>query len=688
MFRLCLTFTLLLAPSAWAGKDFSSWRKYTEGRLISESASVAPGTTATVGLHVTLAEHWHTYWVNPGDSGAALSLVFKNSPGVKVKAVHMPVPERFLASTLISLAYSKEVVFPMEIEVSKDLAPGSAITIQADAEWLVCDEVCIPAIDTLRLDLPVTPIEEVRPSEHLGLMQKFLARIPVVAAQFPHFKSNGEEVSLTLEGWPAGREVVDFFTFRGSGVTNEKPVVEEGTGKLFLKFKKGNVTQADKDRVGVLISRDKTAGTVEAVQFGRPAWSFSEEGASRGGPSLWWMLLSAFIGGLILNLMPCVFPILSIKLLSILKISKQSAGRIRTQNLGYVSGVMLSFLAIALVLAGLRSAGHLVGWGFQLQSPMFLALLSWLFLLLTFNLAGWVDIDLLDAGAGGKLTRLGGFWGSFFTGVLAVVVASPCTAPFMGVAVGFGISQPTPVLMAVFLSLGFGLAFPYALMIVVPSALWFLPKPGPWMNTVKHIMAVPLALTIVWLLWVLYQVAGQTSLLLALVGGVLLAVFSLVSVPRGWSAYAEAINRFKKWPALFLLLTLASSINSAQESGGTMKLQGDWQPFSDRLIDDLKARGENVFIDMTADWCLTCKVNEKLIFSQPEVLAELKAHKVNLVVGDWTKRNEEITRFLTKYERVGVPFYLFFSARNPQGRVLPEVMTKSSFIEEIKKEFK
>jgi thiol:disulfide interchange protein DsbD len=335
---------------------------------------------------------------------------------------------------------------------------------------------------------------------------------------------------------------------------------------------------------------------------------------------------------------------------------------------------MISFLAIALLLAGLRSAGTLVGWGFQLQSPIFLALLTWLFLLLTFNLAGWVDIDILNAGAGGKLTRLRGFWGSFFTGVLAVVVASPCTAPFMGVAVGFGISQPTPVLMAVFLSLGFGLAFPYALMIVVPSALWFLPRPGPWMETLKKIMAIPLALTIVWLLWVLHQVSGNGGLILTLVGLVLVAALTLIKLPRRW-AFAVA---------LVLFGSLAFGIGKVQSTNEQRDL-GPWRPFSESLMSELK--GQNVFIDMTADWCLTCKVNERLVFSDPEVLKELQARGVVLVMGDWTRRNEEISRFLTRYDRVGVPFYLFFSARNPQGRVLPEVMTKSSFIEEIKNEF-
>ncbi len=670
---------LIFSLSAHAAdKDFSSWRKFTEGKFVSETMSVAPGSSASVGLYVTLADKWHTYWVNPGDSGAALRLDFKNSPGVKVKAVRMPVPERVLSGPLISFAYSHEVLFPIEIEIDKSVMPGSTIHIEADAEWLVCDEVCIPAIDTLVLDIPVTALEEVRPSPMFGTFQKFWARIPAVVPQFPKYFDAGDSVELTLEATAKGQKFVEFFPFRGSGVTNEKPTAEFEEGILVLRFKKANVARQGEDRVGVFLYSQEENGeaSMHAVQFGEPKWSFTEAGAASdaSGPELWWMLFSAFLGGLILNLMPCVFPILSIKLLSILKISSQSAHLVRKQNLGYVAGVMISFLVIALVLAAMRSAGHLVGWGFQLQSPVFLSFLSWLFLVLAMNLLGLFEIDFINAGAGGRWTRLGGFWGSFFTGVLAVVVASPCTAPFMGVALGFGISQPTPVLMAVFLSLGFGLAFPYALMIVVPSALWFLPKPGAWMETLKKIMAVPLLLTIVWLLWVLSQVSGPVAMIAAIGGCVVLGLFCVIQMPR----------KLKVSGALLTLVAMLLFIGSLKTSAKTESHAG-WMPYSESMMAELK--GNPVFVNMTADWCLTCKVNEKLIFSDADVLELLRKKNVTLVMGDWTQRNDEITRFLSRFDRVGVPFYVLFSARNPNGRVLPEVMTKSSFIEEIKNEF-
>jgi thiol:disulfide interchange protein DsbD len=389
------------------------------------------------------------------------------------------------------------------------------------------------------------------------------------------------------------------------------------------------------------------------------------------------MLISAFLGGLILNLMPCVFPILSIKLLSLLKVSKSSAAIIRQQNLGYVAGVMLSFLGVALLLSGLRAAGHLVGWGFQLQSPVFLTVLCWLFFLLALNLLGLFEIDFIDSGLGGKWTRLGGFWGSFFTGVLAVVVASPCTAPFMGVALGFGLSQPTPLLIAVFLTLGFGLAFPYALMIVVPSALWFLPKPGPWMVTVKKVLAIPLFITVLWLCWVLTQITGIMATVVVTLGCALLLVSILSSLHK---TLVRAVTALVLLAALVYVNTSSHSVQ-----GELAAAHGGWQPFSEKLMSDMK--GRNVFVNMTADWCLTCKVNERLIFSDPEVLELLKSKNVNLVMGDWTQRNAEITKFLNTYQRVGVPFYVFFSQAHPEGFILPEVMTKSKFIELVRTEF-
>jgi thiol:disulfide interchange protein DsbD len=388
------------------------------------------------------------------------------------------------------------------------------------------------------------------------------------------------------------------------------------------------------------------------------------------------MLVSAFLGGLILNLMPCVFPILSLKLLSLMKLTGSQSHEVRRQNFAYVAGVMVSFLLIALLLAGLRSAGNLIGWGFQLQSPVFLSILSWLFFALSLNLLGFFEIDFLNLSVGGKLTRSGGIIGSFFTGVLAVVVASPCTAPFMGVALGFGLTQSTAVLFAVFLSLGFGLAFPYLLFGILPGMIRVLPRPGKWMNTFKQVMAFPLLLTTLWLIWVLGQVRGINSVMVVLTGclGIGFAVWF-----SSWRKKAAQVAT-----ALIILGGLVFIYRSEQQVKTAVE-SDIWQPYTESLLESLK--GKNVFVNMTADWCLTCKVNERLVFNDADVMKLLQMKNMVLVKGDWTQRNEAITRFLSRFDRVGVPFYVLYSPQHPQGQILPEVLTKSSFMELIQKEY-
>jgi thiol:disulfide interchange protein len=460
-------------------------------------------------------------------------------------------------------------------------------------------------------------------------------------------------------------------------LTNEAPVIKAGAGGLELKFNKANVPQAKSDRTGVLLTRVKATGQIEAWQYGDSGWRFEQVHAGAPAGDIWWMLLSAFLGGLILNLMPCVFPILSIKLLSLLKLGEAHPKEVRANNAAYVAGVLISFIGIAAVLSALRTAGHLVGWGFQLQSPVFLSLLCWLFFSLALNLLGVFEIDFLNAGFGDRLTRASGITGSFFTGVLAVVVASPCTAPFMGVALGFGLSQSTPILIATFTMLGLGLAFPYILFAVFPSWIRVLPRPGLWMVRVKQAMAFPLLLTLVWLLWVLGEVRGPNAQAIVLAGCVALG-------------FALWLSEWRRQVALFVagvtILGGMTYVYRTEKHAAHAESGPDiWQPYSAALLESL--RGKNVFVNMTADWCLTCKVNERLVFSDPEILDLLKKKNINLLKGDWTQRNAEITLFLNRYERAGVPFYVLYSPQHPGGQTLPEVLTKSSFKDWIDKEY-
>lgn len=672
MFRfLALLCLAAVSHTSFADKDFSSWRKHSSGELVAETDSLAAGSSGSVGLLIHLKDHWHTYWLNPGDSGTAIRLSFKNSSGVKIKQISHPLPERIQTGPLVSFGYSEDVLLPIEVDVASSARPGDVLKFSVDAEWLVCEDVCIPAFDHFDLDVPVTKLEDVKPSKFFEIFQKTRAKIPVVKSSYPHFATGDARVELKI-GEASGREFVDFFPFKNSGVTNAKAQVL-GKEPLHLKFEKSSVPQVKDDRVGVLIT--KKDGRTEAWSFGNDGWSYEEAGG-KPKQDFWWMLISAFLGGLILNLMPCVFPILSLKLLSLMKLGGSHTKEIRTQNFAYVAGVMVSFLFIAFLLAGLRSAGNLIGWGFQLQSPVFISILSWLFFTLSLNLLGFFEIDFLNAGIGGKLTRAGGVAGSFFTGVLAVVVASPCTAPFMGVALGFGLTQSTAVLFAIFMSLGLGLAFPYLLFGIFPGMIRVLPRPGAWMNTLKQVMAFPLLLTTLWLIWVLGQVRGMNAVMVILIGclGIAFAVWF-----SSWKKKAAKIAT-----VLIILGGLVFIYRSEQAVQSAVESEV-WKPYSESLMESLK--GKNVFVNMTADWCLTCKVNERLVFNDADVMKLLEAKNVELVKGDWTQRNEAITRFLSRFDRVGVPFYVLYSPQHPQGQILPEVLSKSTFMELVQKEY-
>ncbi len=656
--------------SALEDKDFSSWTKYTKGELIAETTGLAPGQSGAIGLKISLVEKWHTYWLNPGDSGAPIRLNFKTDPGVSIKQVLFPTPVREMTGPIVSFAYKDQVLLPIELAVSDQMRVGTSTRIEVDAEWLVCADVCIPALQKFNIDVPIMSLTDIKPTAEFALFQQTRRLIPKIVSPYPKFEKSDGAITLKLPDGVEPKSVVEFFPFSGSGVTNEPVSVLGQT----LQFKASVTPVKGPERVGILLV---SGDSQQALQFGDSGWTFGKEEAASGS-KLWWMMLSAFLGGVILNLMPCVFPILSMKFLSLMKLGQAHSKDVRAQNLAYVAGVLLTFLGIAGLLAALRGAGQLVGWGFQLQSPVFLLLLIWLFVALTLNLLGLFAIDFIDSGLGTRLTRAGGLSGSFFTGVLAVVVASPCTAPFMGAALGFGISQPLPQLLLIFGLLGLGLASPYLIFAVFPAWTRFLPRPGLWMERLKQVMALPMLLTAVWLVWVLSQF-GQIQI----VYGVLLT--SALLVMALWYRGQFHLG-LKIFTALAMGGVLVTALALPEGQRDLEANDGVWQPYSEARLESLK--GQNVFLNMTADWCLTCKVNERLVFNDPEVLARLESKGVVMLKGDWTQRDEEITRFLNRYQRVGVPFYVMYSAKNPSGVALPEVLTKSSFLDWIETEYK
>ena len=682
--RIFLTLILLCcAFSAHSENQFSSWRKYSSGELWVEEDSVSPGQKITVGFHVRLEKDWHSYWINPGDSGAPVKLTLtakSNARDIDLLsgAIQFPIPERMETGPITSFVYNKEVLYLADVIMPDSLRVGERLDLHLDAEWLVCAEVCIPAFDSFDVSLPVKDAGDVKPSEYAEQFLVWRGRLPRLMKEPPKEKRDGKVANYTFKKISdfARFKFKDFFPLRGSYLANGKPeLIAQNPQLVQLRQPIRATGERRTDLVGLLVLTD--GRSTVGLQWGDPSYGFLNKAAEKNADvktsapvSLVWILLSAFLGGLILNLMPCVFPVLSIKLLSLVKHSGAEFNKVRVENFAYTLGVVLSFLLIGVILSVLRGAGSFVGWGFQLQSGYFVLLLSWLFFMLALQLFGYFEFTWLNPNMGGGLTKQQGWLGSFFTGVLAVVVASPCTAPFMGAALGFAIAQSLSVLLLVFVLMGLGLAFPYLVFGFFPSWSRVLPRPGAWMQTFKEVMAFPLLLTCVWLVWLLAQLKGDMAVVLAL-AGMIAWVFVL------WLRSHKIISTVLTLVVLFGGIKILHDLPEATQKVAVSSSELNWEPFQESLA---TWNGSTpVFVDFTADWCLSCKVNERLVFERPEIIQFIKDHHIQLLKGDWTKQDPAITQFLSKHQRVGVPFYIAFGPGAPDGKILPEVLTVESF---------
>lgn len=682
MVRAYLLLLIGFSISASVEAELSSWRKASSGNFIAEQDSVSPGEKLTLGFDVRMKEGWHTYWVNPGDSGSAVRLTLTAKSGGKnfeilTGPIQFPIPERMTSGPIVSFVYDKSVMFFADAVVPDSLRIGEDLRLHLDAEWLVCRDVCIPAFDSFDLTLPVRKANDVRPSAQAEYFVTWRGRLPRPAESVVTETLNGDRARLKFAKPSdfSDFRFADFFPLRGSFLSNAMPtVIQETSKQVTLEAGIREAGERLVDHYGLLILKKGRQSI--ALQFGDPNYGFETPEKSKAGTvipsaSAIWLLFSAFLGGLILNLMPCVFPILSIKLLSLVKQSEGRSTEVRVQNFAYVAGVILSFLVIGGLLAALRGSGALVGWGFQLQSPTFVLLLCWLFFLLGLQMLGYFEVDWLNPNVGASLARRQGWVGAFFTGVLAVVVASPCTAPFMGAALGYGLSQPVHMLMSIFFIIGLGLATPYLLFGIFPAWVRILPKPGAWMQRLKEFFAFPLFLTSVWLVWLLAQLRGNLSVGLALTGLV------------GWAFVIWLKNR--RLAILTSILILAGGLyvlhDLPEPLPESLHSDAQWASFSAAAI--TRQASETVFVDFTADWCLTCKLNERLVLTRPDILQFVRDNNIRLVRGDWTKQDPEITKFLNNYRRAGVPFYIAFGPGAPEGRIFPELLTPEVFRREM-----
>ncbi|MCH8550260.1 MAG: thioredoxin family protein [Balneolaceae bacterium] len=669
-----------------------------ELELISENLTIQPGQTFWIGVRMNLRDGWYVYYRNPGDSGMPLMTEWMQDEDFQVGEIEWPYPVWIdVAAGLASYGYYGSELFMMEATAPEDLQPGSEVTLRAEADYLICEKVCIPEYADLELTLRVTDEEPEYHDAHLDLFSDTRSRLPVV---LPYWDASAEVTddgnTILLELTTSEfdlldySEVIYFANEEGEIENANKPQFRVDGNSVIIEMQKSGYKSDDVSRVwGLVYNADgwDEAGSIRAITVDIDLsgdQSIADRSSERDSPipaSMWMILIFAFTGGLILNLMPCVFPILSIKIMNFMQMSGHNPAEVKKHGWVFGLGVLLSFLFLAGLLLGLRAAGQELGWGFQLQTPAFIAFMTFLMFGLGLSLMGVFEIGSSLINVAGKAGNAEGLRGSFFSGVLATVLATPCTAPFMGTALGVAITLPAHTALLIFAMLGVGMAAPYILLSSFPALMKFLPKPGAWMETFKQAMAFPLFATAIWLIWVFGQQAGVDGLTKLLVGLLLLSI--AIWIINRWKAYkiSSRARIFSRSVATLLIVGgFFIAASSDPVSTGSEEIAADgfgitWEPFTQNVVDQHRADGKNIFIDFTAAWCITCKANERIIFSSDRVKNRFEELGFVMVKADWTNRNPEITRALESFGRNGVPLYVIYSGELDEPMVLPELLT-------------
>lgn len=657
--------------------------------LVAEVDAIVPGEPFWVALKQEIRPGWHTYWRNPGDSGAPTTIEFDLPEGFSVSDIHWPVPERIAYGPLMNFGYKGELWLPVEITPPADLAADS-VALDARADWLVCADICIPEGTDLSLTLPVSQANGPSPSAFGfdAVRQQIPQEIGVDAVQTN--LASDVRLVVDLPGLMADRiQNVTFFPFTEGAMENPSPQRWELVdGGIAIEVEQGWDFTPDTRLDGILVIEENSGEALVSAFEIQPQL---DGATSAAGPapsiSLAAALGFAFLGGLILNLMPCVFPVLSIKILSLMSQVGSHSSRIRLHGWVYLAGVVLSFVAVAVALIALRSGGAQIGWGFQLQSPLVVGLLAYLFFAIGLNLFGYFEIGTSVMNVGQSAAGNEGLSGSFFTGVLATVVAAPCTVPFMATAVGFALTQSNLVALMTFASLGLGMAAPYLLLCYSPAAMDRLPRPGPWMARFKEALAFPMFATAIWLVWVLSQQSGASGVL-AVGAGTLLIAFAIWLAKHLTPRIGVTIAALMIAVALYFPTTLdrgaAASETAAVVAASPRESYAGpvWDTWSPERVAELRASGP-VFVNFTAAWCITCKVNEAVALDSARVREAFEANSVSYLKGDWTNEDPAITRALEEYQRSGVPLYLLYAPGNDRAEVLPQVLTESIVLRAI-----
>jgi len=663
-------------------------KDHIEVELITDHLVLTPGQEFNLGLRLSAEDGWHTYWKNPGDAGLATDISFVLPSAFEVGGIQWPYPHRFKLGDLVNYGYEGEVVLPIPAKVITD--QYGAFTILADASWLVCKDICIPGNASLSISLKIG--EGAIQSGWFGVIAGEFDKVPSqsTSQKFVSQIDSGGRWALML-GNHSGISRAEFFPEEAdlinAGVPQALTVSPDGavlSGILsdFYEGKKlfSGTLVVDGNDLALAKAYDISLQPVVVDHLAFPDSLPANNSVELG---LLAVVLMGFLGGIILNAMPCVFPILALKVTSMMSSHSEVTGRRQLDSLLFAVGVFVAFWVLGAALIILQTLGHQVGWGFQLQSPTFVFILAILFFVISLNMAGLFEIGMRLQSIGSGYRKSNTAVSSFLSGVLAVVVATPCTAPFMGAAMGFSLTQSTWVSALVFTSLAAGMAFPYVLITSTPQIARLFPKPGAWMLSFKHVLSVPLFLTVLWLVWVFGKQTNVDAVL-----GLLISLASLGFALWFFGKIQLSLHKNSRgWQFLIVVFVLVCLSSAVFTYGTTQKdstavedeefsLWNKWSVEGER---EALRSGKPVFIDFTAAWCITCQVNERVVLGRDIVEQTFLQHEVVLLKADWTSRDPVIAKELQRYGRTGIPLYVFY----PAGVTTPVILTEILSVKEV-----
>lgn len=657
-------------------------------KLISEVDTIQPGNPFWVAINFEILPDWHLYWRNPGDSGMAPKIDWQLPQGFQTGEIEWATPKRIPVGPLMNFGYENQLNLLTQIIPPKDLVTPSNISISGKVDWLVCKEDCIPEQGNVALNISATTEQPKLNTLQANLFQKTREKIPQAFSGNITASITQEELILTIPNPQNNQEKIQqiyFFPDQDGVIINAAPqTLSSNDNQLILTIQRGHLTELESIK-GVLVFEkiEDNQAISQAFEINQSITANTKVVENLDSFSLARVLFLAFGGGILLNLMPCVFPVLSLKAMAIVQKAQVNPREVRLGTLAFTGGVLSSFTLIAIVLLLLRAFGQELGWGFQMQSPVFVALMAYLMFAVGLSFSGVFIFGASLMGIGQKLASRQSYTGEFFSGVFATLVATPCTAPFMATAITAALTQPFFIALAIFQLLALGMALPYILICLIPGWQKLLPKPGAWMENLQQFLAFPMYGATAWLVWVLTQQAGTTGLAVALTGIILISfAVWLYQKTRLTKLFWQRFGSLTALAILGLVLTMTQLTYSPQIAS----TQGlNWQPYTPEKVTSLRQSGTPVFVNFTASWCITCLVNERLAFNQPEAMTAFKDNNVALFKADWTSYDPVITKALESFNRSGVPLYVLYPADlKAEPIILPQVLNAGEITKAVK----